>query len=91
MSRLKKWDRFAHNGVYAHLQAIVSKVKPMGAEIGSSGDGEITLRWPQGETVYVRRYRKGRRRWRLATNGNKRVMHLIDRDPDISELQTPTN
>ena len=38
MSRLKKWDRFAHNGVYAHLQAIVSKVKPMGAEIGSSPD-----------------------------------------------------
>jgi hypothetical protein len=88
MAKLKEWSRFAHAGVREQLQMIIAVVRAMDVEIGSSGDGEITLRWPDGERVYVKRYRRGKWRWRLATNNDARVLRLEDRDPTLAELQT---
>ncbi len=51
----EKWNRFSHPGAHYRLVAIADQVGPMGVNFDSDADGETTLQWPEGETVYVRR------------------------------------
>jgi len=85
---MKPWNQFKHRGVYTHLKTIVEQVQSMGAMVSSCGEGKITILWPEGKTVYVRRYQQGPYRWLLFTTSANRLMLLQDRDPSIQELQT---
>ena len=85
---MSNWNRFPHLGIHHHLHAIAEAVTPHGVRLGSVADGEITLQWPDGETVFVRRYRKGPYRWRLATTRDRQEMFLSERDPSLAELKT---
>jgi len=85
---MTNWNRFPHLGIHHHLHAIVEAVTPHGVRLGSNADGEITLEWPDGATVNVRRYRKGPHRWRLATIHDLQEMFLSGRDPSLTELKT---
>lgn len=85
---MKQWHQFNHRDVYPYLKAIVEQVRPMGAEVSSCGEGKITLQWPEGELVYLRRFREGPYRWLLFTEANCQSLTLANRDPSILELQT---
>mgnify|MGYP006432684711 CR=1 FL=1 len=60
---LKCFERFAHAGVRRELEALRDIFVARGCDIGSSHDGEITIRF-QKNTAYVRRHRDGRG-WRV--------------------------
>jgi hypothetical protein len=81
------WDAFEHHGAYNDLKAIVFTATSMGAQIGSCGERKLTIRWPNGCVVHIRRYLDGRFRWLLFTHSDCRAIFLSNRDPSISELQ----
>ena len=85
---MNEWSHFDHHDLYPHLKAIVDKVQPMGAQISSCGEGKITIQWPDGKTVFVRRFRQGPYRWLLFTSSRNHLMHLQGRDPSLRELRT---
>ena len=85
---MQQWKQFNHREAYSYLKAIVEKVRPMGAQVGSCGERKITLGWPEGETVHVRRFRGGAYRWHLFTASAYNSLTLARRDPSIRELQT---
>ena len=81
-------DQFKHYGGCTDLRVIVQAVEAMGAQVDSCGENKITIQWPSGETVYVRRFRGGSFRWLLSTASDYRALLLPDRDPTIQELLT---
>ena len=87
---MQKWDQFDHHGVYSYLNTIVEKVQALGAQVGSCGNGKLTLQWPGGEIVHVRRYHQGPYRWLIFTASKYKSLTLAKRDPSIRELQTAT-
>jgi hypothetical protein len=86
---MNEWNQFNHHDLHPHLKAIVDKVQPMGAQVSSCGAGKITIHWPDGETVFVRRFRQGPYRWLLLMTSSNQSMHLKGRDPSMSELRSP--
>jgi hypothetical protein len=85
---MKQWNQFNHHDLYPHLKSIVDKVKSMGAQVGSCGECKIIIQWPEGEKVFVRRFRQGPYRWLLFTTSSNQIVHLESRDPSMRELQT---
>ena len=85
---MNQWNQFNHPGVCEHLKAIVEKAQSMGAQVGSCGESKITIQWPEGETVFVRRFREGPYRWLLFTASKYQALILVNRDPSIRELMT---
>jgi hypothetical protein len=85
---MNEWNQFNHCDLQPHLKAIVDKVQPMGAQVSSCGAGKITIEWPDGKTVFVRRFRQGPYRWLLFMASSNQLMHLEGRDPSMSELRT---
>lgn len=85
---MDEWNQFDHHDLHPHLKAIVDKVQPMGAQISSCGAGKITIQWPDGKTVFVRRFRQGPYRWLLLMTSRHQLMHLEGRDPSMSELRS---
>jgi len=85
---MNQWNQFRHHGVCQHLEAIVDKAQSMGAQVGSCGENKITIQWPEGETVFVRRFQEGPYRWLLFTASKYQALILANRDPSIRELKT---
>jgi hypothetical protein len=73
---MNEWNQFNHRDLHLHLKAIVDKVQPMGAQVSSCGAGKITIEWPDGKTIFVRRFRQGPYRWLLFMASSNRLMHL---------------
>ena len=85
---MQHWKQFDHREAYSYLKAIVEQVQPMGVQVGSCGQGKITLHWPEGETIHVRRFRGGAYRWLIFEASGSNSLTLAKRDPSIRELQT---
>lgn len=85
---MRPLDQFANHDVAEHLRDIVHTVKAVGAEVDFCGENKITIRWADGETVHVRRFRGGTFRWLVFTAVKYRALLLADRDPSLRELQT---
>ena len=85
---MNHWDQFKHHGVCQHLKAIVDKAQSLGAQVGSCGESKITIQWPEGETIFVRRFQEGPYRWLLFTASEYQALILANRDPSIRELMT---
>jgi hypothetical protein len=85
---MKHWNQFKHHGVYQHLKAIVDKAQSMGAQVASCGESKLSIQWPEGEIVHVRRFDQGPYRWLLFAHSRKQSLFLESRDPSIRELQT---
>lgn len=84
MTILKRFDRFAHEGVLRDLQRLKNSLEKLGlSEFGSSGEGELTVRG-RNATYYARKY-KAKPGWRFATYYSKDkspVVHL-ESDGDV--------
>mgnify|MGYP001818115374 FL=1 len=85
---MQHWEHFDHREAYSCLKAIVEKVQPLGARVGSCGERKITLDWPEGETIHVRRFQRVAYRWLILAASGRNSLTLAQRDPSIRELQT---
>lgn len=85
---IEQWCRFNHRGLRLHLRAIVDGARTLGAQVDSCGEGKVTLHWPDGESVHVRRFGHGPYRWLIFTASGYRALVLARRDPSIRELRT---
>ena len=75
MAVLKKFDRFAHEGILRDLKRVQNALRVRGNyEFGSSADGELTAR-RNGITSYTRKYRK-KKGWRLEVCGGGKSLRL---------------
>ena len=88
---MKDFDRFPHHGVRHHrerLQEEVLKRNPA-MSVGSSGDGEITLKFANA-TAHARKYRiKSGWRLEICQDGAKRQTHCPPTICDVIEKLTP--
>ena len=70
----KDFDRFPHHGVRHHLERLQEEVlkRNPAMSVGTSGDGEITLKFTNA-TAYARKYRiKSGWRLEICQDGAKR-------------------
>lgn len=81
------WDSFNHDPAYIELRSIARHASSLGAEVGSCGVRKLTLRWPDGRTVHIKRFLRGRFRWLLFTEDDFRAIFLAHRDPNPFELR----
>ena len=84
----KQWNQFDHQRAFKYLKCIVDRVQSAGARVASCGEGKLTLYWPEGETIHLRRYHHGPYRWVIFTADGYNSLILARRDPSIYELQT---
>ena len=88
---MKDFDRFPHHGVRHHLERLQEEVlkRNPAMSVGSSGDGEITLKFANA-TAYARKYgiKSG---WRLeiCQDGAKSQTHCPPTICDVIEKLTP--
>ncbi|MNJ63927.1 hypothetical protein D3C77_598560 [compost metagenome] len=88
---MKSFDRFTHHGVLSDLSRIKSQFIALdGMEAGSSGDGELTLRYSTPETnvtAYVRKYRD-KEGWRVVfcRRGKEEEKHYSAGEEEVVRL-----
>lgn len=87
---MKSWDSFNHDFAYDELIAIVRQANAVGVQVGSHGARKLTLLWPDGRTIHLKRFVMGRFRWLLFTDSGCRAVFLANRDPNLSELRDAT-
>ena len=81
------WDTYEHNDAYDDLKTIVNTATSMGAEPSSCGKRKLTIRWPDGGIVHIRRFLNGEFRWLIFTQAGRQAVFLANRDPNLRELQ----
>jgi len=84
---MHSWDTFEHDDAYDALKGIVQMATSMGARTGSCGERKLTIQWPDGCVVHIRRFVSGRFRWLLFTQAGCHAVFLSDRDPSPRELR----
>jgi hypothetical protein len=81
------WDTFEHDDAYDDLKIIVQRATSMGAKTSSYGERKLTIEWPDGCVVHIRRFVAGKSRWLIFTESGRRAVFLSDRDPNLRELR----
>jgi hypothetical protein len=84
---MNPWDTFAHDDAYDDLKIIVQRATSMGARTSSYGERKLTIEWPDGCVVHIRRFVTGRSRWLIFTESGRQAVFLSDRDPNLRELR----
>lgn len=84
---MRAWDTFEHNDAYDDLKAIVHLAASMGGQPSSCGKRKITIKWPDGGIVHIRRFLHGKFRWLIFTQAGWEAVLITDRDPSMQELQ----
>jgi hypothetical protein len=86
---MRSWDTFEHDDAYDDLSAIAHTATSMGAQTCSCGQRKLTIQWPDGCIVHLRRFVSGKFRWLLFTQEGRHAILLSGRDPNVRELRDP--
>lgn len=84
---MNAWDSFNHDNAHSELMAIVDQTRLLGVRPGSYGARKLTLKWPDGRTIHIRRFLEGRFRWLVFTDRGCRAVFLAHREPNLHELR----
>ena len=84
---MSPWNTYDHDDAYNDLRVLANRASSLGAKIGSCGPRKLTIKWPDGGIVHIRRFLNSRFRWLVFGHADYHAVFVTDRDLSLSDLK----